>query len=119
MFAVNQVLDATYVHAKPYGSSNGNLRIYIPKLMPHISMGNPKTTPVALNKSCYINANDCKPSIAAKIDTQNYVTAKASYNKYKDSYYRYGSSIKVVAKDDDCLVCKLSPEDEDNSFNPY
>ena len=119
MFILNESLSGTYVHSKPYGTSQGNLRIHLPILMPEIPAGNPKTTPVALNKSCYINALDCKPPIGAKIETQNFITAKAPYNSYRQSHYHFGSSIKVIAKDADCLVCRLAPEDEDNSFNPW
>ena len=88
--------------------------------MPLITMGQPITTPVSLNKSCYINAPDCAPSIAANLNTQNYVTAKSSYNDYDMPCYWFGSSLKVMAKTPDCLSCRLHPEEEDNSTDwPY
>ena len=116
MFNIDQVLSAKYVHAKPHGTSIGKLKVYIPVLMPHITMGTPKITPVGLNATCYANASDCKPTIASKIDTQNYVTALAPYGKYDENYYKYGSDIAVIAKTADCLSCKLSPGDSDNSI---
>jgi hypothetical protein len=119
MFEINELLQASYVNSRPYGTSSGNLRVYIPSLMPQISMGDPKSTPIALNSSCYINATDCKPTIASKINTQNFVTAIQSYNSYRQPYYSYGSPLKVVSKSKDCLTCKLSPEDEDNSIQLY
>ena len=117
MFKQNQLLTAKYVHASPYGSSSGSLKVYIPELMPSISMGKPKTTPVSLNKTCYANANDCKPSVSSKINTQNYVTALApyEYNTYKDPCYYYGSTVMVSARDEDCQSCILVPEEADNS----
>ena len=116
MYKVNELLSAKYIQSSPYGSSNGDLKVYVPSLMSKISMGLPKSTPVSLNKSCYINANDCKPAVASKISTQNFITAKASYNSYKYPRYGYGSSLKIQVKTEDGLICKLSPEDEDNSI---
>lgn len=115
MYNLNEYISAKYVKEKPYGSSSGRLKVYIPSLMPLIPMGTPRTTPVSLNASCYCNANDCKPSVASQISTQNFVTAQAPYNSYRFPCYWYGTGLKVIAKSEDCLECKLSPEEEDNS----
>jgi hypothetical protein len=115
MYNLSEYIQALYVQSNPYGSSTGNLKVYIPSLMPLIGMGNPKITPVSLNKSCYCNAIDCKPSVASRINTQNFVTAQAPSNNYKNSCYRFGSGLKIMAKTKDCLTCKLHPEEEDNS----
>ena len=85
--------------------------------MPLISMGVPKTTPISLNRSCFINAEDCKPSIASMINTQNFVTAKASYNSYRKPCYYYGKELRVIPKNEDFLSCQVSPEEADNSTN--
>ena len=119
MFSIDQVLRGYYVDQRPYGLTSGSLRVYLPDLMPDIAMGTPRITPISLNKSCYCNATDCKPAIASKIDTQNYVTATQSYNHYRDPHYYYGSGISVQAKAKDLLSCKLCPEDQDNSVNLY
>ena len=115
MYGINETLQANYIHSKPYGSSSGSLRVYIPSLMPLIAMGIPKITPVSLNTTCFCNASDCKPAVANKIDTQNYVTAEASYTEYKQPCYYYGSSLKVNSRTEDCLTCRLNPSEEDNS----
>ena len=115
MFKSNQFLSANYVESTPYGSSSGALRVYIPEIMPMIGMGKPKVTPVALNKACFANANDCKPAVSSRISTQNYVTAKAPYTGYSLPCYWFGSGIKVTSDNDDCLSCRLFPEEEDNS----
>lgn len=115
MFKSNQYLDAVFVNASPYGSSSGALKVYIPSVMNGISMGKPKATPVALNKACFANAGDCKPAVSNKISTQNYVTAKAPYGSYSKPCYWYGTGIKVTSENDDCLSCRLVPEEEDNS----
>ena len=120
MYSLNESIKANYINSKPYGSSSGNLKVYIPSLMPLIPMGTPKVTPVALHKSCYSNASDCKPSVDSKINTQNYVTAESAYNQFKSPCYWYGSELVVITKSTDCLKCRLAPEELDNSSNwPY
>ena len=116
LYKVNECISAIYVDASPYGRSSGNLRVYIPSLMPNISMGYPRTTQVSLNRSCYCNANECKPSVSTTINTQNFVTAIEAYFKYSKPCYRYGTDIAVIAKREDCLTCRLAPDEEDNSI---
>ena len=117
MFSLTSYVSAEYVHAKPYGSSNGSLKVYIPLIMPQIAMGTPKITPVSLNTSCFSNASDCKPAVASMINTQNYITAKAPYNPYRKPCYYYGKGLKVIPKTNDFLICQLGSEEEDNSVN--
>ena len=116
MFVVDQIIKGYYVNSNPYGTSDGSLKVYLPELMPMISMGNPRSTPSSLNSSCYCNASDCKPSVSSSINTQNFVTAKAPYTTYELPCYRYGTEIAVQAKADDCLTCRLYPESTDNSI---
>ena len=116
MYDLGEYIEAEYVRVKPYGSSAGDLKVYIPSLMPLISSGIPKISPVSLNKSCYCNASDCKPSVSSSISTQNYVTALEPFHPYKKPCYRFGSKLKVMAKTPDCLSCRLYPEEEDNSI---
>ena len=118
MFTINKAVLAKYVHMRPVGLTYGNLKVYIPELMPNIPMGIPKIIPVSLNKSCYCNSTDCRPSVASQIQTQNFVTALSSYNSYSGSQYHYGSDIAIVPKTEDCLTCKLAPDECDNSFTP-
>lgn len=116
MYNLNQFVDAIYVQSYPYGSSFGNLKVYIPSLMPSIVMDTPRITPVSLNKSIYLNASDCKPAVGSSINTQNFVTAQASFNSYQLPCYRYGSGLKVMSKTRDCLTCRLYASEEDNSI---
>ena len=115
MYTLDEYILGNYVESKPYGSSSGSLRIYIPSLMPMIGMGEPRITPVSLNKSCYCNANECKPSIASRVRTQNYVTAQSPYHNFEKPCYWFGDDLKVMTKSEDCLECRLYPEEEDNS----
>lgn len=70
-----------YTIVSPYCSSNGSLMLYVPKLMPAIPRGTPKTTSVSLNKACFINDVKCAPSISSRISTQNYVTVPPQANR--------------------------------------
>lgn len=115
MYSVNENVKANYVHVKPYGTSSGSLKVHIPSMMSKIPMGKPKITPVSLNKSCYANANECKPSIASKLNTQNYATAQAPYHEYEKPCFYFGDSLVVTMKYKDGLSCRLCPEEEDNS----
>lgn len=117
MYDLGEYIDAKYVNALPYGTSSGDLKVYIPSLMPLISMGRATITPVSLNKSCYCNAADCKPSVASQLSTQNFVTALAPHHPYIRPCYRFGSGLKIMAKTPDCLTCRLYPEEEDNSIS--
>lgn len=116
MYNLNEYIDAIYVHSHPYGSSSGDLKVFIPSLMPLILMDTARLIPVSLNKSIYSNATDCKPAVSSKLFIQNFVTAKAPFNEYQYPRYAYGSSLKVMAKTPDCLTCRLCPEEEDNSI---
>ena len=115
MYQLDQRVSVNYVQVKPYGTSSGSLKVYCPSLMPNIGMGVPKVTPVSLNKSAYCNANDCKPTISSKINTQNYLTALAPYHDFDFPCYSFGSTITVHALSEDMLTCRIFPEDEDNS----
>ena len=115
MYSLSEYILAKYVHSSPYGSSAGNLKVYIPSLMPLITMGTPTITPVSLNKACYCNANDCNPSIGSNLNTQNFVTATSPYHPYNSPCYWFGKDLKIMAQTPDCLTCRLYSEEEDNS----
>lgn len=112
---LNEKVQCQYVQSKPYGSDSGSLALYCPSLMPLISMGSPKSTPFSLNKSAYCNANDCKPSVSSKINTQNYITGLAPYHEFEQPCYWFGSGITVHADSEDMLSATIFSEDEDNS----
>jgi len=120
MYEYKESVEAKYVDSTPYGHSGGSLRVYIPSLMPQIIMSNPRDITVYLDKSCYCNASDCKPSISTSIISKNYVTAKAPYHSFNGPCYWYGTGIHVQMLNEDALECQILPEDEDNSTDwPY
>lgn len=115
MYHLYEFITAKYVHVMPYGPSSGALKVHVPSLMPDVPMGEPKITPCSLDASCYANAQDCKPAVAKKVSVQNYITADKPYHDYKKPCYWFGTELTVEMKEEDALVCRLSPEHIDNS----
>lgn len=85
------------------GDSNAsNLQLYIPKLMPLISFGKPKVTPIPLDKSILENDDSCKPSVNSMIKTQNYRTVPRTNNrKFARIQFLQGAEIQIEVKDGD------------------
>ena len=80
----------------PWGGSGGSLPLYIPKLMPNIPMGKPKTFPVYLNKSCYCNASACRPNVATRLSSQNYITVPPLDNRsFRLPHFWYGDTLQI------------------------
>lgn len=50
------------------------IKANIPKLMPQIPIGKPKTSMGTINRSIFCNASSCKPSPSTTIQKQNFVT---------------------------------------------
>ena len=46
--------------------------------MPLIAFGKPKTKVVPLNKGCLVNDIKCKPSVATRVTTANYMKVPVS-----------------------------------------
>ena len=67
---------------RPYYQPS-SMQVYIPALMPEISMGLPKITPsISLNQSMFANDASCRPKPSSTISTQNYVTITRWANEY-------------------------------------
>jgi hypothetical protein len=81
----------------PKGSSGGTLPLYIPKLMPLISMGKRKTTTTGINSSCYCNASECKPNIGSTtVSIQNFINVPPQSNRsFSLPIFYYGDTIQV------------------------
>lgn len=71
-------------------------RMYIPKLMPLVSFGNPLQVPVVLNPTIFINDPSCKPAPSQQIVTQNYITIPRTLRgSFKLIKIGQGQEIKV------------------------
>lgn len=56
------------------GRNVGNtFKVYCAKILPLVKFGKPKETIVSINKSCFINAGKCKPSLSSRVVTRNYL----------------------------------------------
>ncbi len=111
-------VNCMYVEATPWGSSSGDLRVFCPDLMPMVSMGKPKITPVPLQRTIFINSSDCAISIPTRIETQNYITAQAVVGEFKQPNYDFGTTIQVESLDDFMQRCRVTLN-VDNSTNHY
>lgn len=70
------------------------LLTHIAKLLPLVPFGKPKATKVALNKSCMINDNKCKPKVRQQIKTLNYITIECDTN-IDGTLVKYGTKVRV------------------------
>ena len=120
MFKDGQLLDAYYVHASPYGSSYGDLRVSIPAAMPSIPVSDCRTTPQMIDSSVIVNTSECKPNVNKRITTQNWFTAKRPNFPYAHSLISYGSLLKVRALvgENGGIDFKLVSEEADPSWDP-
>lgn len=50
-------------------------KLYVPKLMPLMTKGCPKTTPVTLTDTMFINDKPCKPVVQKQIYQRNWLEA--------------------------------------------
>lgn len=59
---------------KSVGENDGNeFKVWLPKILPLVPFGKAKASAMVLNKSCYLNSDGCKPSIATKVRILNYI----------------------------------------------
>lgn len=73
-----------------------SMPIYIPKLMPYISKGTPRTSSVVTNGNMiFVNDVSCKPNAPMVVQTQNYISPKFASN---------GTWIPIIDDPDEDLV---------------
>lgn len=102
MSSKNEIINGTYV---------GSKEAHISSVMPLIPVGLPKITPNALNKSCYINATECKPSVASTINSQNFLTIVKNHSE-DDRKFSFGDSLQISSKDGNYYGYKLKFEND-------
>lgn len=62
-------------------SPGGSLKMYIPKLMPKIGFGEPKTLPVTFaGDRVFCNDDACKPAASQTFNTKNWIEPTLMYN---------------------------------------
>lgn len=112
-------ISAKYVHKKPYGTAYGNLKVYIPSVMPNITMGEGKVTSHdALSKSIFCNASDCAVTPMAKVSLLNYITAKQNPNSsFQCPHMDYGASIIVHSEDHDFQGADLTATIDPSTYH--
>lgn len=75
-------------------TSGSSFHIYIAKLLPLISFGRPSKKSVSLNRNCFCNTSACKPSVASRVTSTNYVDIPLSTNTFITET-SHGEEVKI------------------------
>lgn len=118
-FTCPTLTDAQYVGKKPYGAAYGDLKVYIPALMPKVSMGLAKKLPaVTINKTMFCNSKECQITPMSKVIPQNYVTAKSyKHTEFQRPHLDFGTTIEVHADDHDFQATSISTNKDPSTFH--
>lgn len=121
MFTDGQLVDAVYVQNRPYGTSSGSLKVYIPLALPQLPQpSNLNTKPYTIDSSSFANTSECKPAVAKKVETREWILAQAPNFPYKCSLISYGAALKVRAiVNEEDVSFKLVSEELDPSWDPW
>lgn len=85
-----------YYVAKRGNANASTLPLYIPVLMPLITKSTMCDSSKTINRSCFVNATQCMPSIASNIKTRNYMEVKRSNKEsFSNPYLHYGDKIQL------------------------
>lgn len=105
----------------PYTSSSGTQLLYVPSIMPQITLprGQPKPKRVTLNKACFINDQKCKPAISSQISLQNYISVPPAANRsFSAPVFYSGSRIIIEVTNGDPDKLTLSTKEDNSSYPP-
>lgn len=118
-FTCPSITDANYVGNRPYGSAYGNLKVYIPALMPKITMDKAKLLPaVTINKTMFCNSKECQITPMSKVTPQNYVTAKSyKHTEFQMPHLDYGDVIAVKGTDHDFQSVNITTDKDPSKFH--
>lgn len=118
-FTSNTLVSANYVGKKPYGVAYGDLKVYIPSLMPTISMGVAKAlSPVSINKSIFCNSSECQITPMSKVTPQNFVTAKSYFHtEFQLPHIDYGSAMVVRGDDHDFQSVSITTNEDHSVYH--
>ena len=83
--------------AQSYGDTEAaSWKLYVPKIMPLITMGIPKESTEQLSSSMFINEKSCKPTIQSTIKTRNYILATRPANcSFRYQFKKHGIQLEV------------------------
>lgn len=75
---------------------SGSWRVYIPKIMPLISMGTARRSRVSIDTSILVNASSCRPTLNRIISELNYIMAdKPSSVGFANPWKGHGMKLEV------------------------
>ena len=81
-------------------------KLYVPKIMPLITKGDPKETTFSLRSSIFVNEASCKPVIQTSVKVRNYIKASRPANcsfKYPRKPYDMQVEVEVLHNNPDNL----------------
>jgi hypothetical protein len=106
-------------YAPSEGASNeSSLRLYIPKIIPLIPFDVPRQVVATISKSFLLNADQCKPSIASTVRTQNYLTVERYDNdNFKYPLLSHGAQLIVEVLNNNVDTLRVTNK-IDQSYNP-
>ena len=118
LYTDGEIVPVNYVQKSPFGPSGGDLKVYVPSMMPQIPMSEAASFPEILDASCYCNANECKPSVSRRVSSKNYIVARAPNWPYSGGRINYGAGLICWARltNEDNLYFKLVKEEADPSW---
>ena len=97
-------------------NTDGVMKVYVAKLLPLVAFGKPKEKQVALTKACYINAKECKPSIASKVTTVNYLDIPiAKTSELKPEKIKHGTTLRIDIKNQSVEFMTVVSKKDKNS----
>lgn len=71
-------------------------KLYVPKIMPLITMALPKETTVQLTSSMFVNEKSCKPVVQSAIKERNYLKATRPANcSFAHARKKHGIKLEV------------------------
>ena len=92
---------------RTYGQTeDAEWKLFVPKIMPLITKGDPKETTFSMRPSIYINESSCKPVVQTSIKVRNYIKATRPANcsfRYPRKPYDMQVEVEVLHENPDNL----------------
>lgn len=111
-------VESKYVLKKPWGTAHGNLKVYIPTLMPGISQGEANFFgPHTVSKTIFCNSKECPITPMKKIKTQNFKTAKRNVVGFQRPEMDFGASIIIQSNDHDMQSITMTIDVDNSTYH--
>lgn len=83
-------------HSGCGSTRSGSWRVYIPKIMPLITMGTARRSRVSIDTSILVNASGCRPTLNRIVSELNYIMAdKPASVGFANKWKKHGMPLEV------------------------